>query len=85
MKLWLIVYVGTEIGGSWGPLPYGIEECRDRATLMNSETQAIAETGKNSVGEVIPSKNVDQIKTLRFECEFRQSRPEITHRAAGAR
>lgn len=78
MKLWLVIYAGTQIGGSWGPLPYDMEECRSRAAIMNTETRAIAETGKNSAGEVLPEKNVAQIKTFRFECEWHGSRPVNT-------
>lgn len=79
MKLWLILYAGSQIGGSWGPLPYGVDECRERAAEMNTETRAIGETGKNSHGEILPEKNVMQIRTFRFVCEFRDIRPKNTY------
>lgn len=78
MKLWLVVYVGTQVGGSWGPLPYDQAECLVRANEMNLETRTIAETGINSEGVQIPQENRDQLATFRFVCEHRRERPIIT-------
>lgn len=35
IKLFIVLYVSGQVGGTWGPLPYGIEECEDRAEEAN--------------------------------------------------
>lgn len=78
MKLWLILYVGSGVGGTWGPLPYDMAECQRRADVMQAESDLIRDTGKNQKGETIPEFNRKQIGTFRFVCEERETRPELS-------
>ena len=77
MNLFMILYASTFIGGSWGPLPYGLEECEKRASEMQKDTSAFIETGKTSTGEVIPTETLNKIKTWQFKCEYRRERPQL--------
>ncbi|GAA4169183.1 hypothetical protein GCM10023069_25350 [Shinella granuli] len=43
MKLFLIIYAGSQIGGAIGPLPYDLAECQSkRDALRASQAQTIA-------------------------------------------
>lgn len=37
MKLWLVVYIFGKVALSVGPLPYGMDECRERAAGKSAE------------------------------------------------
>lgn len=77
MKLWLVLYVGSQIGGTWGPLPYGVEECRDRAKVY----QAIlveARTNPAKVAKLKAEGRWDDIQKTFLKCERNDIRPKIT-------
>lgn len=44
MKLYLILYVANQIGGTWGPSPYDMAESQSRAIERNAELQTHDET-----------------------------------------
>lgn len=77
MKLFLIIYAGTQIGGVIGPLPISEAQCLDQAGKLNAESQMIASTGKNAKGALIPEKNRKQIATMRAACEWHEKRPAL--------
>ena len=77
MKLFLVIYSGLKIGGSVGPLPYGITECWVHANEMTEKTQTAIKSGLDKDGNPIPADKMEGIKGLRFACEWRQARPEL--------
>lgn len=77
MKLFLIIYTGTQIGGVIGPLPITEAQCLDHAGKLNAESALIVKTGKNAKGEAIPEKNRKLIATFRAACEWHDQRPEL--------
>lgn len=36
MKTWMLLVVSSSIGGTWGPLPYDMDECLRRADDENA-------------------------------------------------
>ena len=64
-SLFLILYVSGKIGGVWGPLPYGMEECRDTADALMEE-----------IGEKAAEKAVD-VADWKFACEYRTKAPKL--------
>lgn len=74
MNLFIVVYVGAQVAGSAGPLPYGLGECHARAAEMHSELVAkLADHLDNKLP--VPRDAV----LLRFECEAHAERPAITY------
>lgn len=66
LKLFFILYTGSGlIGGVAGPLPYGIEECEARRSGYQAKADAKPEISRG----------------MRFACEWRSQRPEITEAA----
>lgn len=61
MMLWIMVYVAGTLGGTIGPLPYGMDECQHRAA---EETTAMRR-------HVFPASHVT------FVCEWHARRPEL--------
>jgi hypothetical protein len=43
MDLWLLLVAFGNIGGTWGPLPYGMDECQSRAADMIAEIHSSME------------------------------------------
>ncbi|MFD1330234.1 hypothetical protein [Mycoplana ramosa] len=76
MKLWLILYVGQQIGGTWGPLPYGLNECERRA----AEGNAISEQARGRpelIGKMKRNGISAPLQDWKFVCEFRSERPAL--------
>lgn len=76
-KLFLIIYFHGQIGGVAGPLPYGLDECYRRAEELRVPQRAIIATGKTPDGARVLPARINDLKNMRFECEFRDKRPEI--------
>lgn len=74
MNIWMVIYVGTQIGGTVGPVPYDMKECVFKATLFNIENFRQIETGKDANGDQITPLQ----KIMRFKCEASDTRPVIT-------
>lgn len=75
IKLWMIVLMGTHIGGVAGPLPYDMNECQRRAgELENARVEAMR-SGIADDGSKIPEKNMKVFETMRFKCVEAQERP----------
>lgn len=36
-KLWIVILIFGHVEGTVGPLPYGVNECRNRVAVMNAE------------------------------------------------
>ena len=70
MKLWLILYAGLQVGGTWGPLPYDRAECEKRAEEGN-KLIADAERFRKQV------ETSYTIKGMSFVCEEREERPKL--------
>lgn len=64
MKLFMVIYFAGQIGGTVGPLPYGIEECRTRAAdiMSNAKQDVVTPEGYTA-------------RDVKFECEFHRERP----------
>jgi hypothetical protein len=64
MKLFVVIYIAGQIGGTVGPVPYDMDECRVRAAEM--------------YGTIDPATRTPQGITkqdVRFECELHAQRP----------
>lgn len=78
MKLWLVIYTALGVGGSAGPLPYGMEECERRAEEFRSAQKQVVDTGySEETKRVLTIKEIADIKSMRFECEYRTERPTL--------
>lgn len=60
--LFIVIYIGSLIGGTVGPLPYGKRECARR----------VVELTRDSDPAELASKNI------KFVCERHDVRPEIS-------
>lgn len=65
MKLFMIIYLGANLAGSIGPLPYGIEECRLRIQ------QKLREIASDPEAQALAVK-----EDLKLRCEYRTGHPE---------
>lgn len=77
MKLWLVLYAGAKIVGTWGPLPYGMDECRSRADDRRQDINELIQAGVNSKGEKIPEETIAMMETFRIGCEYHAYRPKL--------
>lgn len=77
MKLWLILYVGTQIGGTWGPLPYGMDECQERAKIMMVDVVE-AKTNPAKIAKMKEESRFEDFEKIFFKCEQNSVRPKIT-------
>jgi hypothetical protein len=78
MKLFLIIYAGTHLGGAIGPLPYDLKECQSRRDeLRASQTQAIVTGIHAKEGRRLTAEEIGKVKALRFECEYFSKRPSV--------
>lgn len=64
-KLYIVIYIAGQIGGTVGPLPYGIDECRLRAAAQYATMDP-----KVVTPEGITARDV------MFACEFHIIRPQ---------
>ncbi|MEH2700555.1 hypothetical protein GFL93_12745 [Rhizobium leguminosarum bv. viciae] len=78
MKLFLIIYAGNAIGGVAGPLPYDMAECeRRRDEFRTLQTVALETKFSKEQNRPLSADDLSKIKDMRFECEFRASRPAL--------
>lgn len=74
MNLWFVIYIGTAVGGSIGPLPYDMAECQLRALDNQQRLSAQISTGHDVNGNPIDPF----ARLMRFKCEQHVERPAIT-------
>ena len=77
LKLFLVIYHGSQVGGYYGPLPYDQIECENRRAPMEQARLQAIETGLGAGGIVIPEKNMAIMKQMRFSCEYRPDKPVV--------
>lgn len=76
MKLWLVIYVGMHVGGSAGPLPYGMEVCVKHRDNLRASKQEVIDTGySKTLKRKVTLEEIDSLKEMRFECEESAERP----------
>lgn len=74
MKLYIVIYIAGLIGGTVGPLPYGIAECESRATELNALPRP----------NVVTPQGYTAADVL-FACEWHATRPENDPKTAQPR
>jgi len=77
LKLWLILYVGIQIGGVWGPLPYEIDECKTRAATLATRVERIQQNPEIIAKMKAEGLDTDKLKQWRFECKHQDFRPFV--------
>lgn len=78
MKLFLIIYAGSHIGGSAGPLPYDMQECENRRDVFRASQAKVIETGfSEQMNRKLTEQEMADMKAMRFECEWREFRPKL--------
>ncbi len=78
MKLWLIIYAAGQICGFAGPLPYDMSECIVRRDAMRADQAAVLADGiHRETGEPATEEQLAGLRSLSFECELREIRPEL--------
>lgn len=79
LSLFLIIYAAGTVGGTIGPLPYGLDECERHAQSMRAQITARLATGRYEDGTAIKANPgmAERAKSMTFTCEYRASRPEI--------
>lgn len=76
LKLYMVIYIGSQVGGSAGPLPYDMDECLIRQNAMQQNVEERLAAGTDIHGNPLPK----DIPHLVFKCEFRDSRPVNTYK-----
>ncbi|WEO73803.1 hypothetical protein [Agrobacterium vitis] len=81
VKLWMVLYAGSQIGGTWGPLPYDMEECKRRAEdgnriIAQTQTQPEIIAKMEEGGIQVP------LRDWMFVCEEHDARPQIDNGAS---
>lgn len=78
MKLFLIIYAGANIGGVAGPLPYDMNECERRRDEFRAAQYSVLWNGfSKEENRYLTVQEMKDLKQMRFECEFREVRPEM--------
>lgn len=78
MKLWLVVYAAGQLGGSWGPLPYGMEECQARAAeLRQMQVDTLERGTSDETGEPLTDEQRASVADMTVDCEWHETRPEL--------
>lgn len=78
MKLFLIIYAGTHLGGAVGPLPFDLKECEARRDqLRASQARAISSGIHATEGRKLTGDEIGKLRALRFECEYLDVRPTV--------
>jgi hypothetical protein len=78
MKLFLVIYAGSQIGGFAGPLPYGMDECvKPRDTFRASQAEVIESGFSAQMNRKLTEAEMKNIRAMRFECEWRGLKPEL--------
>ena len=62
-SLFLVWYLSGQLVLTAGPLPYDMEECKDRAIEALAEVQALDELG--------------EFEGLEIKCEYHATRPQL--------
>jgi hypothetical protein len=70
-KLWIVVRIAGDVGGTVGPLPYGMEECQYRAAHFMDYADPHVVTPQGYM-----------VKDVSFTCEWHPRRPGFTGRWA---
>lgn len=77
-KLYMVVYNGTDIGGTAGPLPYDMNECKSRQETMMLDKQETLDGGINrKTNKPFTVEEREKLENLRFECEWLHVRPSM--------
>lgn len=77
MKLWIIIYVAGQIGGSVGPVPYDVAECNSRAASYKQQIDKAIAEGKTPDGKPIPADQMSKLRLIHIACEYRDERPAL--------
>lgn len=78
MKLFLIIYAGTQIGGAVGPLPDDLNECQRHRDQMRAAQSAVLKTGFSpSQKRLLTAEELGKIRAMRFESEYFSTRPSV--------
>lgn len=78
MKLFLIIYAGSQIGGFAGPLPYGMEECVKRRDVYRASQAEVIDTGfSKRLNRRLTDAEMANMRAMRFECEWRGLKPSL--------
>ena len=78
MKLFLIIYAGSQIGGLAGPLPYDMDECeRRRDEFRAAQSEAIETRYSKALKRYATDEEMINMKEMSFECEWRSVRPKL--------
>ena len=78
MKLFLIIYAGSQIGGFAGPLPYGMDECVKRRDVYRAAQAEVVETGfSKQMNRKLTEAEMKNVRAMRFECEWRGLKPTL--------
>jgi hypothetical protein len=78
VKLFLIIYAGTQIGGAVGPLPDDLSECQRHRDQMRSAQAAVLKTGFSPTQKrLLTADELAKIRAMRFECEYFSTRPAV--------
>ena len=78
MSLWIVIYSASVVGGSIGPLPYGMEECQTKNAPMEAARMQAIETGYSEAqGRNLSADEINQLEELSSRCEYHETRPAI--------
>ncbi|QQM29310.1 hypothetical protein JET14_13340 [Martelella lutilitoris] len=78
MSLWVVIYSASVVGGSIGPLPYGMEECIAKNAPMEAARMQAIETGYSEAEDRwLDAGEIKKLEALSSRCEYHETRPVI--------
>lgn len=75
MKVWLLLYVGSQLHGFWGPLPSTMAECQQRAAEQQLKVEMILQDPAKLAEMRWKGLNPEDLTKWQFKCEKRTFRP----------
>ena len=78
MKLLLVIYLGSQLGGIVLPLPASIKDCNARRDAMRAQQAQVLKSGYSPTEKrQLSLEELQRVKALRFECEYVGKRPSV--------
>lgn len=77
LKIFLVLYVGTGVGGTWGPQPGPYSACASMAQKRQALIDKVAETGVTETGMRVTVAQRSALRTWKFRCIEAVKRPEV--------
>ncbi len=76
LKVFLVLYVGTGIGGTWGPVGQ-LDACEDLARARQMTIDDVVASGKTQSGMRVTVAQRTALRAWKFKCVVADERPKV--------